>query len=326
MLNEFIETIKQAKNIAIITHLNPDGDALGSSMMMYEILDTNFSNVHKEIFTDFTTLPKAYMSILKGVLVNSDNRDFDTVITVDCPNIERLSIFADIFNNAKRTINFDHHKDNNMFAQINFVNTVSSNCENLYTIFKNSNFKFTKRYYKSCFVGMMTDTVNFTVPTVSSATYSILSEIKNQDIDTYKIQSLFFGGNSLEQYKILALAMNKIELWHNNKVVFCHLNQEDFDKCNMKETEMHGIINQVFNLDGALMCFLANPHADQIHISMRCKDGLDVSHIANYLGGGGHTCASACYTEKSIDEVKEILFKFSKEEVDKYVPFDENLF
>ena len=307
MINQFLEMLNKAKNIAIITHINPDGDAFGSALMMHEFLSINFPNINKSIFAEHTHISDEFKLMLEDIKLNENLYEYDTVITVDCGDTNRFEMFMDIFNSAKQTISIDHHKDNSYFAQLNIVNVMSSNCENLFNIFKQMGFKINKRLCGYCYAGMITDTLAFSVKTITPNTYKVLEEIMEMGVDCYRIRNLFFNGFGKEKYKIIAKTMEKAEFYLNDKVVIVYLDENDFAQCGLDINNTEGIVNQAFSLKTALACFLVSPRKEKLHISMRSKPGIDVSVIANKLGGGGHVCAAAGDSEKGIDEIKKFI-------------------
>lgn len=326
-MDKFISVIKKSKKIAIITHTNPDGDAWGSSLMIYEFLDKNFPKIEKHIFTEYKTLSPEFQLMLKGVSVNPDKNEFDTAIVVDCGDENRFTQYHDIFSKAKNTICFDHHLNNTNFCKLNYNNIVPSNCENLYNYLTSTEYELTLKFFQFCYVGMLTDTNAFTTPSVSADTYKIASEIKAKGVDTNLIYKMFYQGFEKNKYMLLGRSITKAEFWFNNKVVFINLTEKDFKDCNVAEDDTTGIINQAFAMiKGAFACFLVTPRNATKHISMRSIEGIDVSKIACILGGGGHACASATDSALNLTELKTFLKKEIKKQIDSYTPKENKLF
>lgn len=321
MINEFLSQLKTAESVAILTHVNPDGDAFGSSMMMWDFLSQNFPHIKKAIFTEYKTLSDEFKAMTKGATINPDERDFDVAIAVDCGDKNRFLKYADVFDNAKFTASFDHHKNNPNYADVNFVNIVSSNCENIFNQIFPLKMKLSQKFFKYCYVGVLTDTNNFTVPNICANTFKIVSEIMDQGVNILPIYNMFFKGNERNKYQLLARAMTKAEYWFDGKAMFVLVTHDDLNATNCKEDDCSIIINQAFALTkNCLTYFVASPRQGKLHISMRCVNGMDVSHIARMFGGGGHACASATDTTMSVEQAKEILKAETLKNFSTYTP------
>lgn len=326
MINKLIKIFEESKKIAILTHINPDGDAYGSSLMIYEFLKENFPDCEKGLFYDTSEISPNFKNMLDGIDYNSSKEDFDTVVSVDCGDKTRFSKFSHIFENAKHTISFDHHPNNPMFAELNFVDIVSSNCENIYNVLKKTKLKLNKQLLKYCYVGMLTDTKNFTINSVSASTHKIVSEIMSEGINTHEIYNCIFDSREKSEFELLTLAMKKTKFFLNNKVMISSLTSKDFKKCGLSEDDTHGLIGELFHVKDCLACFFITPRNGKLHISMRSKQGVDVSIIAKKLGGGGHVCASACETDLKLKKAVEFLLAEIAPQTTSYVPDCKNIF
>lgn len=320
MKNKLLEFIKKSNKIAIMTHKNPDGDAFGSALAIYEFLDVYFKDKEKVIFTDFVSLGEEFKLITKGAKMNVADIEFDSAICVDISDKKLLGAYEPLFDTINNTFCIDHHKSNNNFCKINLVNCVSSNCEHLFNVFKETGLNITNKMAQYLCVGMTTDTNNFTINSVNAGTYRVIAEMEDLGVDVYGIRKIFFSGNSLEKYKIISLAMNKVEFLLDNKVMFINLIKEDFESCGLDENDTVGIINQAFYMKDAVACFLVSPRKDKLHISMRSVDGIDVSVIAESFGGGGHVCAAASDTNLNVLEIKNSILKQIKNQIRKLKP------
>lgn len=327
MINKFLDYLKNCKSVAIITHVNPDGDAFGSSMMIYEFLSENFPHVKKAIFADLTYLRPEFALMTEGVELNPEANSFEVAIVVDCGDKSRFEKYAQVFDNAKHTICFDHHKNNPNFAELNFNNVIGSNCENIFNHLYPLNMKLSQKFFKFCYVGILTDTNNLTIPMVTSNTYKTVGIIMDHGIDIRPIYKIFFQGNEKNTYSLLGLALSKAEYWFDDQVIFVNLTRQDLDACGVREDETSIIVNQVFSLyKNGLACFVASPRLENTHISMRCVYGMDVAHIAKTLGGGGHTCAAACGVKMPIEEIKNILKEEMAKNIKNYTKSEINPF
>ena len=322
MSNQLLDFINKANKIAIFTHKNPDGDALGSALMMYEFLDLYFKDKKKAIFTDFVTLSKEFKVITKGIELNPNDRDFDSAICLDTGDKKLFGVYEPLFDSIKQSICIDHHNSHINYAQINLVECLSSNCEYLYNVLKGTGLEITKKMGKYACVGIMTDTNALSNNNVEAGTYKTVAELAELGVDVYGIRKLFFSGQSIEKYNLVARAMNKVEFLLNNMVMFISLTKKDFKEFGLDENDTVGIINRAFYMKDAYSCFLVTPRDGINHISMRSVEGIDVSKIAESFGGGGHVCAAACNTSLSIKNIKKEIIAQMKKQIEKFNPIN----
>lgn len=305
MYTQFIEFLNKAKKIAIITHRNPDGDALGSALAVREFLITYFKDKKVGVFTDYKSLSEEFKDIVKDLEINPTDRDYDSAICLDSGDKVLFGAYEGLFEGIENTICIDHHKTNYAYAKINIVDHLSSNCELLYNVFKELRFKITKDIGKYLCVGILTDTNGLSTNSVSADTYRVVADLCELGVDVYGIRNMFFSGHSIKKYKIIARAMNKVEFLCEDKVLFVNLTREDFEEFDLDENDTVGIISSVNNIKEVFACFLITPRKDKNHVSMRSVDGIDVSKLAESMGGGGHACAAACDTSVSVQEIKQ---------------------
>ena len=320
MIKKFLDILNNSNKVAILSHSSPDGDAFGSSLMIYEFIDENFPNIEKAVFYDSYSPVSRFSPMLKEKIVNPKNIDYDTVVVVDCGDMSRFKSFSTIFDNASHTVSFDHHPNNQNYAELNFVSLKSSNCENIYNELVKTGLKLNNQLLKYCYVGMLTDSKNFTINSVTPSTHEIVAEIMKKGIDTHAIFECIYSGNEINSFKLLGYAINKTKFYLSNLVMITKLTKHDLKKFNISENDTQGLINQIFDVKDCLACFLMTPRGKYTHVSMRSKDDIDVSILATSLGGGGHKCASACDTKINTKKLKNIIIKKMEEQINNYSP------
>ena len=112
--------------------------------------------------------------------------------------------------------------------------------------------------------------------------------------------------------------MQKSEFLVDEKLIFVELTEQDFKEFDVEEEDVHGLISQLFTLKTALGIALVTPRYGLKHVSLRSKQGVDVSIIANSYGGGGHICASAFNSELDSNQIKEDLIKQFGQQIKNY--------
>ena len=136
MKNHFSNTIENANRIAIFSHINPDADALCSSIALKNMLTKTFPDKEVDVFTS-GEIGELYSHIIDGEQINISRGNYDLAFVLDCPNLQRCGVWEDLASQIPHIINIDHHETNVKFGDLNIVsNTVSSTCELVYRIAK----------------------------------------------------------------------------------------------------------------------------------------------------------------------------------------------
>lgn len=293
MNKQLQEILSQSKNIAIVGHINPDGDCFGSICAMFDYITDTFNST-VDCFAECENVAEDLKPFINNVTFNPNPKPhYDTCICVDTADLNRLGKYDEVFNNSTNTICIDHHATNIGFAKINLITLRSSNCENVYYLLKDLGYKCKVSTLGKLCAGILTDTLNLSTASVDHQTFLAMAEIQQAGVDICKIRQHFFGGNSLVQFRLLSLAMNSAQFYHNNTIMSMEITEQQMDEIGATQEDLNPIISQAFCMKDALCAFLITPRNNQIHISFRARDGIDVSIIAGHFGGGGHKPAAA---------------------------------
>ena len=321
------DILKTSKTVAIIGHTNPDGDCFGSISGVYDYILDKFNPDTVHCFSESTKLAEEFNVFVKDLNFNpTPLASYDTCICVDCASLDRTGEYIAVFNNSLHTICIDHHATNTGFADINIVTGASSNCENIYYMFKDNNFQPKISTLGKLCAGMITDTNNLSTDMVTQQTYMAFAEIQKAGVDIFKIRNYFFGGNTMVQFKLLSLAMNSAKFYNNNTILVMHVTAEQMESVGATHEDFSPIINQAFKSKDALCAMLISPRGQQTHVSFRGKRGLDVSILAQHFGGGGHKPAAAFTADKFDEEdLKYTLSELAKQ-IENLPKFEEKIF
>ena len=185
-LDKILEEINKANSIVILTHENPDGDAIGSSLAMYNILKAYGKNpdvIIPEYSKIFEFLPGT-----KEIKKESQVQKYDLAISLDCPTIGRLNGFASYFENAKSKIVIDHHGTNTMFGDLNYVNPDAPACAQiLIVMFEYFGFEISKDIATCIITGIITDTGGFAYSGVTAETFEFAAELLSRGVNVSEI-------------------------------------------------------------------------------------------------------------------------------------------
>lgn len=326
MNSEIDGILAQSKNIALIGHINPDGDCFGSLNAITDYITSKFNSlVH--CFAECDTIAEEFKPFTRDIIFNpTPLTKYDACICVDVASLGRLGKYIEIFNTSTHTICIDHHSTNKGFAQINYIKPISSNCENIYNLLTSANFNISKSTAGKLFAGIVTDTNNLSTNSVTKQTYLAVIDLIDKGIDYYKIIKFFMGGNSMIQFKLLSMAMNGAKFYNNNTIMVMEITREQLDSTGGTQEDLNPIINQAFCMKHALSALLITPRNGQTHVSFRGRGNIDVSILAQHFGGGGHKSAAAFMMQNFTNKDLEYIINKLSEQINILPQENDNLF
>lgn len=310
---KFKEQLNKANSIALISHLDPDGDNLGSLTG----LSKSLLNFGKEVYPiEFDKIPEN-LKFLPNLNLLSDNTDIniDMIICLDCANYERLGNIDKLFNKAKYKINIDHHQSNEYYGDINIVKKgYSSTCELVFDVIDELNLPIDEEISMSLLTGISTDTGRFLYSATTAETLAKASKLVEYGANMMKINELIYQSKKFEAQLLENEILSKTEIY-NDCVAIGFVNTSQLNKYNVEISDIDSVINTFRDTDKIKVSVLIKQQSEKEYkVSFRSKGNIDVGAIAKNLGGGGHKNAAAT----RIFEDFEIVLKKIKEEIDIY--------
>ena len=308
-LDDILEDIKKANTIVILTHETPDGDAIGSSLAMMHALKQlgkESDVIIPEYSRLFTFLPGA-----EEIKQESDIKEYDLAISVDCSDLKRLKCGNEYFESAKRKIQIDHHGSNNMFADLNFVNPVSpACCEILVEIFGYYGINIDKEIGTCLVTGIITDTGGFRYSGVTAETFEFTAELLRKGVNISNIYKRVLDTKTKANFELTKIVSNRIEILENGKVTFTYITKEDLEIVNAETGDHEGLVDIGRSIEGVeISIFIREKEDGEYKVSLRSNDYVNVSDICLLFGGGGHQRAAGCSIKDSKENIKEKLLR-----------------
>ena len=306
-IQKIIKSIKTAKTVVIIHHVAPDGDCLGSALALEEALRhlSNLERVHAVITGQ---IPNIYAFLpgienLKNVKDEDLYQSYDLAITVDCAGKDRLGDAVYLFNNAKETINIDHHISNNGFADIDLIMpNVSATGEVLFSLIRAFPVEITKEMATNLYTAILTDTGGFKFENTKPETLRICADLIAAGADPVFIYKQCYESKPLEMVRLHSKAINDAVFLENNKIVYTKITRKLLEDLNASDEHIDGITETLRQINTVQIALVFKETIKGFtKISMR-SNGIDVCEIASFYGGGGHKLASGCLLEKNLDE------------------------
>jgi len=308
-LDDILIEIKKVKNICILAHENPDGDAIGSSLGLCDVLKN--MNKHVEVLMKKVPENFSFMPGFEDIKEESEIEKFDMAIVVDCPDIKRVNNdLIKYFEKAEVKVEFDHHMNNTMFADYNVVNHVTPACTQiLVESLDYLEIEISKNAMTNFLTGIITDTGGFKNSGVTVETFEIAGRALEMGINLPKIYKKSMLEVSKNRFEIRKLAMERMEFFCEDKISFTYITKEDEENLHLKSGDHEGIVELGRNIQNVEVSIFLREEEKGYKISLRSNDYVNVAEICMLFGGGGHMRAAGANTLLSLEEAKKALVK-----------------
>jgi len=309
-LGQLEELIKTSKKILLVSHINPDGDALGSTSAIYTAIYDRYKK--KADMLIIGHLPSSYKflpSIPDAKFGFDSSLVYDLVISLDVAAIDRLSNSKILFDKATVSVNIDHHKTNDGFGDINFVDPKSSSTgEVLFDIFKELNWNLTLETAIGLYTAILTDTGGFRYTNTSEKVFKIASELVSLGVNPNEIYKNCYELKSKNFVMFQSYCLSKAQFSKDDKIAYTAVYKKDLEKFNAEEDSTEGLVETLRAIETTDVSFLVKEiDSKTSKISMRSKKA-DVAKICGIFGGGGHTFAAGCTVKANVEgSIKKIL-------------------
>jgi phosphoesterase RecJ-like protein len=315
---EFERIIKSSKNILIISHVNPDGDTLGSMCALNSAIQKRYKKKAEMLI--LSKLPKVY-EFLPNILDAKHldqldkSREYDLVITVDVASLDRLIDAQIFFERAKYTINIDHHITNNCFGTLSFVEPKASSAgEVTYKILKKLDWEIDLEVATSIYTAILTDTGGFRFENTDVDVFNIAAELTKIGINPKDLYKKCYESKTKSAVMFQSYCVSKAVFSKDDKIAYTVVYKKDMEKFKAGDDATDGIAETLRAITSTDVSFVVKEVDARIcKISMRSKN-IDIAEVCSKFGGGGHKFASGCTIKTSCDEaVKKLLAEINKE-------------
>src|SRR5436190_17642211 len=310
-LEAVASAIRDNDRFLLVTHENPDGDALGSILAMKLALDQLAKDSVMYLYGD-APLPREYAFMPLAELRRRLPEDWRerVLIALDCANETRIGPEPEPRSGAPLVIDIDHHHDNSRFGNLNLiVPGASSTGEVLRDVIAAIGVDLTPEIAEALYIAVVTDTGRFQYTNTTPKALRLAADLVEAGADVHKIFQDVYESVQFAKLKLLARALERAEIYEGGRLVISYLLRGDFAEVGAAEPYSEGIIDYLRAVEGADMAALIRdpPRSDgpAKRISLRASaDELDVSKIARASGaGGGHRQAAGFSSNDSIDEI-----------------------
>lgn len=311
-LDDIKVQIDKANSIVILTHENPDGDAMGCALAMYNAL----KQLEKDVDVIVPEFSRCF-EFLPGIpeIKKEGRKEYDLAIAVDCADTKRLNGFVDYFDDAKVTVQIDHHGVNTMFADYNYVDPVAPACAQiLVKVLPYWNVEITKDIGTCLLTGIITDTGGFKYSGVTSETFEFAAWLLQKGVNVSNVYKNVLQTVTRSSFELNRIARNRIEFFEDGKIAFTYITCEDEKIVNSETGDYEGIVDIGRDVEGVeVSIFLRELKKGGYKVSLRSNEYVNVSDICLMFGGGGHIKAAGCtITNGTLEQIRDKLIAQTK--------------
>jgi phosphoesterase RecJ-like protein len=309
---EVIGALREGERFLLVTHENPDGDALGSLVAMQAVLHSLAKDSVMFIAPNEFPLPYEYAFFQFDGLVTDVPADLSqrTIVFLDCGNVDRNALEV----GPSPVVNVDHHHDNTRFGTINYVDPgASCTAEIVWNLMRGLGVELTPQIAEALYVGVVTDTGRFMYENTGPAAHIMAADLIAAGVDVHDIYRRLYEGVPEPKLALLTRALGRVQRFDGGRLTFARLTRTDFAATGAEESYTEGIIDHLRAVEGTKVAALAreltcDDKRGVSKVSLRATDGaVDVSLIARAQGGGGHRQAAGFTTEMDPEELVAFL-------------------
>jgi bifunctional oligoribonuclease and PAP phosphatase NrnA len=305
LISKLKKLLKDPKDVVIITHTHPDGDAMGSSLAFYHFLKFMGHRVQLVVPTEYPDF-LSWMPGIKDVVLFEDNKEevFSSlrsaalIFCLDFNSSDRMEGIRDGFHRSAATkILIDHHIERESFCDLAYTKTqTSSTSEMVYDLIEhlNETHLLNSEIAECLYVGIMTDTGSFSYACEYERTFLVTAALVKIGIDTERLHRLVYDTYSENRLRLLGYCLSeRLIVLPELSTAYIALSMKDLERFDYKIGDTEGIVNYTLGIKGIVFGALITERKDKVKISLRSKGNFDVNRIARlHFNGGGHKNAS----------------------------------
>lgn len=300
-LDEALAFIKDNASFLVVSHVQPDGDAISSTLVVGWLLERLGK---KAVLINESELPSRlqYLRGFEDIVTLTHKKpelSFDAVIAVDCADYRRMGEVASMFPEGCRLLNIDHHPTNNGFGAVNVIRSeAAATVEILYDLIIHAGLRLDLECAKAVYTGLLTDTGGFRYSNTTPRVMEIAANLLGLGVSGNELADHLLEKMTIGKLKLLQTALSRLTFSDDLKIGWLYIGKEDLTECGAVSEDMEGIVNYALNVDGVEVGILFKETNDgAVKASIRSAGKADVAAIAQAFGGGGHVRASGCRLE-----------------------------
>ena len=306
----------KANKLALISHVNPDGDTVGATLA----LRLAFLRLGKAVDVICDGEVSASLDYLDGfgayITPDQAGDDYDAVIAVDVPSHNLLGSADKVFDAAPVRMVIDHHATNPEYGEYNLLRkNECATCVVAYDVICGMGIEMTADIGACLLTGMSTDTGHFQYPYTTAAAFAAASHLREIGVDVSYITRRLYRTQPMAKVNLTRIAYQKLRFEYGGQVGVIELTKEDYESTGCTTAQGDGLVNKALEVEGVRMAVLASERENGIKMSLRAVEPDTVNDIAFAFGGGGHAQAAGCTIHAPLHEATQMILDAMKEKL-----------
>jgi phosphoesterase RecJ-like protein len=302
-----VDRLRRARRVLLTSHRNPDGDAIGSELALAELataFDVEPVIVNRDAApVTLLDLPGVDTVLVRDTLPADFERNFDLVITVECPGLDRCG-----FDGLDRLpiLNIDHHLANPAYGEVNYLDEEAPAVgEMVWSMYRTAGVEPSVHAATNCYVALATDTGDFRYSNARPRAFRAAAEMVEAGADPPTVSEWVHDGRTISSVRLLGEALKTLRFECDGRLASLSVDQGAFERAGADSTDTEEIINiprAIAGVEAVVFCKQWEPGI--VKVSMRSRGDIDVRSVAAMFGGGGHTNAAGCAIEGDLDTAR----------------------
>lgn len=310
--------IRKSRTIAVLSHVRPDGDAIGSQLA----LTLSLLDLGKVVDAwNEDGLPEAFSFLSRSELVTVPPRaakTFDLVIALDTATRDRLGAPLQAIKQADCWINIDHHVSNPSYGDLNYLDlTAPATGQIVFELIQQQQYPLNLEIAEALFVAISTDTGSFRYRNTSARTFAVVAELVRQGVDVARISHFLYESQPKRRVLLLHELLHNAHFYARDRIATMALTLEKKRQLGIQPADTDGLIDIVRSIETVVVAILFEELEDnRVRVSMRSKNTeIDVNKICGEFGGGGHPLAAGARIRGSLEEVEKLVTNRVSDEI-----------
>jgi phosphoesterase RecJ-like protein len=286
-----LSAIANAGHLLVTAHARPDGDAVGSVLACWMMLERMGKKADMALSD---RVPRIYAGLPCASLVQQRSRiegDYDAIILLECDGMERSGLQG---LDGRFLINIDHHTSGREFANVNWIESDACAAgEMVYRLVAAAGIEVTQDMATCLYAAVLSDTGSFCYAGTDANTFELARDLVRRGADPVLIAQSVYFSNPAAKIHLLGAAL--ANLHQRGRLAWLWVSQQDMDRTGAAEEDCEGIVNYAIGIAGIEVAVFLRELPDlRVRLSLRSKGRVNVAAIAETFGGGGHENASGC--------------------------------
>jgi phosphoesterase RecJ-like protein len=316
-LKEAVSFIHERDDFLIVSHIQPDGDAISSTVIVGWLLN--------KLGKKFTMLNEGQVPSRLRFLWNSadiqsftdtkETRHYRHVICVDCADYARMGKTTEWFTSDAELLNIDHHPTNNGFGHVNLLKfQAAATAEILFELLDELTLPLDKEVATAIYTGLLTDTGGFRYSNTSPLVMAMASRLLAAGVNGPELAEHLLERMTMGQLHITQRGLSRLSFSANHQIGWLWVTSEDLEETGATNEDLEGLVNYPRNIEGVEVGMLFKQNGqDSVKVSLRSAGRVNVAAVAQHFGGGGHVRAAGCrLTDPLPDVINHVIAEVQK--------------